>query len=125
MLGSLLTLTNNAGLVFGLVVATYFEYFTQLKIQVLLPIAFFVAFSYFPESPEEKTNVSEDLAFISVYWIYFRFQSVTFFQGIKNDQLEQEKQPMKTAEKAIMEDSSDSEKLSLSDFCKFVLFRFI
>lgn len=65
MLGSFLTLICNAGMVFGFVVGTYFEYFTQLKILVLLPIVFFIAFSYFPETPEflrqqEKKVVSAE-----------------------------------------------------------------
>lgn len=52
MLGSLLTLTANAGMVFGFVIGTYLEYYMQMKILILLPIAFLVAFNYFPETPD-------------------------------------------------------------------------
>lgn len=51
-------------------------------------------------------------------------KSISFFQGIKHvpnlDQLDQEKQPMKTDEKPVIEENSDNEKISLSDFCTYL-----
>lgn len=66
MLGSVLTLSCNSGMVFGFVIGTYLEYFTQLKVLLLLPIAFLIGFNYFPESPsfllqQQRKNVSVGL----------------------------------------------------------------
>lgn len=68
MLGSALTLSCNSGIMFGFVVGSYLEYFNQLKVLILVPIAFLLTFHYFPETPEflrqqQKKNVSPvDLA---------------------------------------------------------------
>lgn len=53
-------------MVFGFVIGTYFEYFLQLKMLLLIPIAFLVAFNQFPESPEfllrqQKKTVSTSI----------------------------------------------------------------
>lgn len=49
-------------------------------------------------------------------------KSMSFFQGVKYvptlNELDQEKQPMKSAEKSAIEGDSDDEQLSFSDFRK-------
>lgn len=59
--------------------------------------------------------------------IHVRFQmaekSISFFQGVTYvpnlEDLDQEKQLMKADEKPVIEENSNNEKLSLSDFRKF------
>lgn len=51
-LGSLLILSCNAGMLFAFIIADYFSYFAQLKIQLAVSILYLVVFTLFPESPE-------------------------------------------------------------------------
>lgn len=62
VLGSLLILTCNGGVLFGFIVG-FLDYFTQLKVLIMIPAIFFVVFKYFPEShvyldQKQKTHVS-------------------------------------------------------------------
>lgn len=51
-LGSLLMLSVTIGILFGFVAGTYLTYFLVPKIFLPLPIIFFVAFFFFPETPQ-------------------------------------------------------------------------
>lgn len=69
ILGSVLTLSGNAGMVFGFVIGNYLEYFTQLKIQFLFPIAYLVAFNYFPDTPDYLLLRQKRIVSASMHWI--------------------------------------------------------
>lgn len=63
-LNSMLILACNAGVLFAFVIAGFLDYSEQLKINIMLPVLFLVAFYFFPESPEyllkrNQTIVSE------------------------------------------------------------------
>lgn len=82
MLGSFLTLTSNAGMLFGFAVGTYLEYYTQLKVLILLPIAFLITFNYFPESPaflrKQKNQIVCKMQFeLNFFFTNFNYRPLT------------------------------------------------
>lgn len=59
-LGSLLVVSCNIGILMGFILGNYLTYTTQPIVHVLLPIIFFVAFAFFPESPQYLMKIGKD-----------------------------------------------------------------
>lgn len=107
-LGACLILIYNAGVLFGFVIASFLDYFGQIKINILLPVIFLAVFNYFPETPEWLNRRNQKTA---------AEKSRNFYRGIKNSRaLEMKKvdEQEKTYEKIENENTS----LSFADFCK-------
>lgn len=51
MLGTMLTLFSNLGILIGFLVGYYFEYAVVPKILLMFPVVFLVSFYCFPETP--------------------------------------------------------------------------
>lgn len=52
MLGSLLVLIINFGILLLYVIDNLFRYYNQIRILVVIPILFLAIFKFFPETPE-------------------------------------------------------------------------
>lgn len=50
-LGSFFVLSTNLGMLLVYIAGSVFDYFTTPKLMLLLPLAFVMLFSYFPETP--------------------------------------------------------------------------
>lgn len=48
----MLILTTNAGCLFGFFISSFFDYFGQIKMNLMVPILFLLTIHFFPESPE-------------------------------------------------------------------------
>lgn len=128
----MLILIYNGGVLFGFVIASFFDYFGQIKINIMLPIIFLAAFNYFPETPEyllkRNQKIVRELHFLVLHFWYpllpFLMQlqaaekSRNFYRGIKNPRSLELKKVVEH-DKAYEKIESDSTSLSLSDFCAY------
>lgn len=131
----MLILIYNGGVLFGFVIASFFDYSGQIKINIMLPIIFLAAFNYFPETPEyllkRNQKIVRELYFLILnFWCRLLISSLflmqsqaaeksrNFYRGIKNPRsLELKK--VDEHDKAYEKIDSNSTSLSLSDFCVY------
>lgn len=73
-LGSLLVLNCNIGILIAFILGNYFTYEIQPIILVFMPILFFTAFSFFPESPQYLMKRGEEEVIVKFpsfsHWTY-------------------------------------------------------
>lgn len=126
-------LSCNIGTVFGFVIASYFDYYGQIKINIAFPILFLILINYFPETPEYLLRRNQRIVSmitsqhdynLSSYLSHFHFQSAeksrNFYRGIRAPpslEMKRFNEPEKTYEKI----EHDSTGLSLSDFCAYTI----
>lgn len=59
-LGSLLVLSSNVGILMAFILGNYLSYAAQAIIMATVPIFFFLAFSFFPESPQFLMKIGKE-----------------------------------------------------------------
>ncbi|XP_055295153.1 uncharacterized protein LOC129564928 [Sitodiplosis mosellana] len=108
-LGSMMILICNSGILLGFILASYLDYFGQIKANILLPTLFFLFFNFFPETPEWLLKRNQKIA---------AEKSRNFYRGLNNPpsyEMKQVDEKEKTYEKVVNDESID-DGLSLSDF---------
>lgn len=82
-LGSLLSLGQGAGVLFGFIAGNYLSYETVPKVHLIFPVIFLVFYSFFPESPWFliKQNKLEVRLYFSLLSLVSHYRAKNMFKN--------------------------------------------